>query len=83
MTIIVENIDYKLLNIEEGYFEDSTPELSVAAYQTSQLAGIAAMNGDVVKLHPADIGFILESQEAPTRTPTPAMQRALKRFAKC
>ena len=54
-----------------------------AAYQTSQLAGIAAMNGEVVKLHPADIGFILESQEAPTRTPTPAMQRALKRFAQC
>lgn len=52
-------------------------------YQTSQLAGIAAMNGEVLKLHPEDIGFILESQEMPTRTPTPAMQRALKHFAHC
>jgi hypothetical protein len=52
-------------------------------YQTSQLAGIAAMSGEVLELHPEDIGFILESQEAPTRTPTPAMQRALKHFAHC
>jgi hypothetical protein len=52
-------------------------------YQKNYLLSIAPITNEPLYLESEDLEFILDSLNVPVSPPTPAMQRALERYAKC